>query len=44
MKRKLLMFLTSIDTKWSDRLSDYQVEEDFMLVFEDWSLLDILFK
>jgi hypothetical protein len=44
MKRKLLMFLTSIDTKWSDRRMDYEYEEDFMLVFEDWSLLDILFK
>lgn len=37
------MFLTLVDPKWSDRLSDYQVKEDFLMVFEDWSLLKILF-
>jgi len=44
MKRKLLEFLISVDPKWSDRRSDYEDEECFMLVFEDWSLLQILFK
>jgi hypothetical protein len=44
MKRKLLSFLVTFDTKWSDRRSDYEKEEDFMLVFEDWTVLEILFK
>jgi len=43
MKRKLLSFLISVDPKWSDRRSDYEREEDFMLVFEDWTVLQILF-
>lgn len=43
MKRKLLEFLILVDPKWKDRRNDYEYEEDFMLVFEDWSLLQILF-
>lgn len=44
MKRKLLSFLLTFETKWSDRRSDYEDEECFMQVFEDWTVLEILFK